>query len=312
VAEFTYLPANRRPEIKLNSPAGDEIWSGAQTVRWAGRDPDRDKLTYETYWSADRGTTWTLIESTPKMEKEPEEDLAETEQTEAEGAEAEDKEPSPALPKAATETPAGKESQPQSSVEQPPGASSMAEGDLEGEDFEVAPEDMLEDEGLLEEMEELEAAGEGEEPPAKVGPPSRATSLTWKTTDVPDGIYWLKIVASDEQANPADPLTADVVSRSFVVDNTPPDVIIDLRREDDSPSPASVTVFDRTTYSTSAEFKVDDGEWLAAIPEDGIFDSQYEAIVLDEARLPEGSHEVTLRARDAAGNVTSKTLRYLR
>ena len=86
------------------------------------------------------------------MEQEPEEDLAETEQTEAEGAEAEDKEPSPALPKATTETPAGKESQPQSSVEQPPGASSMADGDLEGEDFEVAPEDMLEDEGSLEEM----------------------------------------------------------------------------------------------------------------------------------------------------------------
>jgi len=310
LAEFTYLPANRRPEIKLNSPAGDEIWSGAQTVRWAGRDPDRDKLTYETYWSADRGNTWTPIESTPKTDEEPEEDLAEAEQTEAEGGEAAEDEPSPAPPKPTAGTPAGKESQPP--VAQRPGSLRAAEGDLEGEDFEVAPEDMLEDEELLEEMEELETGGEGEEPPAKAGPPSRATSLTWKTTDVPDGVYWLRIVASDEQANPADPLTAEVVSRSFVVDNTAPEVIIDLRREDDSPPPAAVTVFDRTTYSTSAEFKVDDGEWLAAIPEDGIFDSQYEAIVLDEARLPEGSHEVTLRARDAAGNVTSKTLRYLR
>jgi len=309
VAEFTYLPANRRPEIKLNSPAGDEIWSGAQTVRWSGRDPDRDKLTYEAYWSADRGDTWTRIESTPKTEEESEEELPEAEETEAEGGEAEEKEPSPA-PKPATGTPAGKESQPP--VEQPPGASSVAGGDLEGEDFEMVPEDMSGDEGLPEDMGGLEAAGEGEELPAKAGPPSRATSLTWKTTDVPDGVYWLKIVASDQQANPVDPRTAEVVSRSFVVDNTPPEVIVDLRREDNSPPPAAVTVFDRTTYSTSAEFKVDDGDWLAAIPEDGIFDSQYEAIVLDEARLPEGSHEITLRARDAAGNVTSKTLRYLR
>ncbi|MDH4180118.1 MAG: hypothetical protein OEV33_06365, partial [Armatimonadota bacterium] len=308
VAEFTYLPANRRPEIKLNAPGSDEIWSGTQTVRWSGRDPDRDKLTYETYWSSDRGTTWTPIESTPKTEEEPKEDLAEAEEAEAEDGEAEEKEPSPA-PKPATGTRAGKESQP--SVEQPPGASSVAEGDLEGEDFEMAPEDMLEDEGLPEDMEEPEAAGEGEEPPAKAGPSSRATSLTWKTTDVPDGVYWLKIVASDEQANPADPRTAEVVSRSFVVDNTPPEIIIDLRREDDGPPPASVSVFDRATYAMSAEFKVDDGDWLAAIPEDGIFDSQYEAIVLDRARLPEGSHEITLRARDAAGNVTSKTLRYL-
>ena len=234
------------------------------------------------------------------------------EETEAEGEEAEEEELSPAPPKPAKGTPAGEESQPEPPAAHSPGSLRAAEGDLEGEDFEMVLEDMFEDEGLLEEMEELEAGGAGEEPPAKAGPPSRATSLTWKTADVPDGVCWLKIVASDADANPADPRTAEVVSRSFVVDNTPPEVIVDLRREDDSPPPAAVTVFDLTTYSTSAEFKVDDGDWLAAIPEDGIFDSQYEAIVLDQARVPEGSHEITLRARDAAGNVTSKTLRYLR
>ena len=312
VAEFAYLPANRRPEIELSSPAGDEIWSGTQTIRWSGRDPDRDKLTYEAYWSVDRGKTWKRIESTPKTEEETEEGMTAVEETEAEGEEAEEEELSPAPPEPAKGTPAGEESQPEPPAAHSPGSLSAAEGDLEGEDFEMVLEDMFEDEGLLEEMEELEAGGAGEEPPAKAGPPSRATSLTWKTADVPDGVCWLKIVASDADANPADPRTAEVISRSFVVDNTPPEVIVDLRREDDSPPPAAVTVFDLTTYSTSAEFKVDDGDWLAAIPEDGIFDSQYEAIVLDQARVPEGSHEITLRARDAAGNVTSKTLRYLR
>ena len=312
VAEFMYLPANRGPEIKLVSPTGNEIWSGTQTVRWSGRDPDRDKLTYEVHWSADRGQSWTRIESTPRTEEEPAGDQAEGEEPEAEGREGEGEEPSPEPPELEEEaagTSLGKGSQPQPPVAQFGGTLRTAEGGLEDEDFEVALEDILEDKGLAEEMEEPEE--EEEESPAKAAPPSRATSLTWKTTDIPDGVYWLRIVASDEQANPADPRTAEVVSLSFVVDNTPPEVIIDLRRKDDGPPPASVSVFDRATYAMSAEFKVDDGDWLAGIPEDGIFDSQYEAIVLDRARLPEGSHAITLRARDAAGNVTSKTLRYL-
>ena len=311
VVEFTYLPANRGPEIKLASPGGGEIWSGTQTIRWSGRDPDRDELTYVVCWSADHGQTWTRIESIPQTEETPEEGQAEKDEAEAEGGaeEAGGASPGPAeVGEEEADAPLDDRVDPETPAAQSTRALRAAEGDLGDEGFEVSPEDVSQDEGPPEDMEEPG----GEEPPAKTGPPSRATSLTWKTTDVPDGVYWLRIVASDEQANPADPRTAELISRSFVVDNTAPEVIIDLRREDDSPPPETVSVFDRATYSPSAEFRVDDGDWLAAVPEDGIFDGQYEALLLDRARLPEGSHEITLRARDAAGNVTSKTLRYLR
>jgi len=83
------------------------------------------------------------------------------------------------------------------------------------------------------------------------------------------------------------------------------------RKEEEAP-PASVTAFDGGSYITSAEFKVDKGDWLAAIPVDGMFDGQYEGIALDSGRLPEGSHQLEIRARDAAGNVGSRTLRYRR
>jgi hypothetical protein len=167
-----------------------------------------------------------------------------------------------------------------------------------------------EEEGGLEE--EMRGAEEEEEGAPAQGPPSRATSLKWDTTGVLDGIYWLRVVGSDGKANPADAQQTEAISGSFLIDNTPPELIFDLRRKDEDPPPDSVTVFDAASHVTSAEFRVNDGEWLAAIPDDGIFDGQFEAIALDPERLPEGAHELAVRARDAAGNVSSRTLRYRR
>jgi len=190
----------------------------------------------------------------------------------------------------------------------PAALASSDEGDLEAVEFEDAM-------GVGEETEELvdgEAEPEAEEPERPSGRPSASTSRKWDTAAVPDGTYWIRVVASDGDANPSDPREAESVSRPFVVDNTPPELVLDRRRSDADPPPSQVTVFEATTYITSAEFRVDGGEWLAAVAGDGIFDGQYEAIALDEARLPEGAHGIEVRVRDAAGNAASGTLRYSR
>ncbi len=303
--EFTYLPANRAPEAKLTAPKGDEIWSGRQTIRWSGRDPDRDDLAYEVFWSSDRGNTWTKIESETTAEEEGEE-LPGPEGDEEELPEAETGDELPERPGES----AGLLSSAVSSKRR------IAVGQMD--EFEdsfgtEAGREALGEEPTAEEAdfeEELEEHDEEASRPS--GPPSRATSIKWDTTGVPDGTYWVKVVASDEKANPGEPREGEAVSRAFLIDNTPPELILDRRRQDDDPPPESVTVFERSTYVTSAEFKVDDGEWLAGIPRDGIFDGQYEAVLLDLERLPEGAHEVEIRARDAAANVTRETLRYRR
>ena len=168
-------------------------------------------------------------------------------------------------------------------------------------------EDEMEEDEVEEEQGEVEGAPER---PAGVG--AEATSVKWDTSKVADGRYWLKVVATDERSNPDDPRTGEERTRSFMVDNTPPDLIVDRARGDEEPPPAEVTVFERYTYVTSAEFKVDEGEWLAAVAKDGMFDGRYERIALDEARLPTGSHRVEVRVRDAAGNVGSAKLGYRR
>ena len=48
---------------------------------------------------------------------------------------------------------------------------------------------------------------------------------SWDTTSMPDGAYYLKIVASDAPSNPAgEGLSSERESDRFVVDNTPPSI----------------------------------------------------------------------------------------
>ncbi len=144
------------------------------------------------------------------------------------------------------------------------------------------------------------------------GRASQATSHRWDTSAVADGIYRIKVIGTDERANPIHPRQGEAVSGSFVVDNTPPELIVDRTRGADDQPPREISVYEATTYVTSAEFRVDEGEWLAAVAGDGIFDGRYEAVVLDEGRLPTGSHQVEVRARDAGGNEVTAILHYKR
>jgi len=309
--EFGYLPINRPPEIGLSSPKPDDIWSGKKTLRWSGRDPDNDKLAYDAFWSADSGATWTKIEAPVKAEQgQKEKPKAAPDAKEAKTA--------PAKPQSSNSPPAGpsvtelgksgaqpmttwRAAQDTGSGDEGMGASKRAKGDERpgGEKGEEPGEK------TVSEPQPGEPPG-GAAPP----PPMATTSLEWDTTKVADGSYLIKVVGSDRLANPTDPRQGEAISRPFTIDNTPPEVIVDRARKDTDLPPAEVTAFDRGSYVTSAEFRIDGDQWLAAVAADGIFDAGMESVLLDPARLPSGSHQVEVRARDAAGNASSTTLRY--
>ena len=138
---------------------------------------------------------------------------------------------------------------------------------------------------------------------------------SWDTTTMPDGAYYLKIVASDAPSNPpAAALKAERESERFEVDNTPP-VIEDLKVGQGSfqSSPKGIGVVtsiyfsarDSSTPIERAQYSVDGGDWTLVAPVGGISDALEEHYEFTLSGLAAGEHTVAVRAYDRFENVGS-------
>jgi len=56
-----YLPRNQSPTVSIQEPAGGARWSGKQTIRWKGTDPDDDPLQFRLLTSTEGDETWTEL-----------------------------------------------------------------------------------------------------------------------------------------------------------------------------------------------------------------------------------------------------------
>jgi sugar lactone lactonase YvrE len=142
---------------------------------------------------------------------------------------------------------------------------------------------------------------------------------SWDTTTLPDGAYYLKIVASDAPANPPDQaLSTERESERFVIDNTPP-IIEGLSASVDASASASksngevlkvkFTARDSTSSIERAQYSLDGGDWIIVQPKTGISDApeeQYEfSISLPAGPARAGEHTIAVRAYDHFENVGS-------
>jgi WD40 repeat protein len=134
--------------------------------------------------------------------------------------------------------------------------------------------------------------------------------FAFDTTTLPDGAYYLKIVASDAPSNPqAFALTTERESERFEVDNTPPVVEnVHIGSGKASGLPIDFTARDAATSVERAEYSVDGGEWLLAIPDKGVSDSPAERYHGTLPALTGGEHSVAVRAFDRFDNVGSAKL----
>jgi len=125
--------------------------------------------------------------------------------------------------------------------------------------------------------------------------------FNWDTTGVPDGTYYLRVAASDGPSNTA--ATALESSRTdgpFIVDNTPPVVAKPSVRKSDGGYTVEAVITDAASSIASAAKSVDGGEWEPLLPEDGIFDSKEEKVVVKADAA--GASIVMIKAADLAGN----------
>jgi hypothetical protein len=127
--------------------------------------------------------------------------------------------------------------------------------------------------------------------------------LVWDTNTVPNGTYFIKIIASDGPSNPAGTaLSGELESSAFDVDNTPPVISITGVRVDRGRTIVTFDVKDDHSPIQRVEFSEDGQRWRGVFPTDGIADSRQEhyELMVDGMLAERG---LTLRAVDSMNNV---------
>lgn len=128
----------------------------------------------------------------------------------------------------------------------------------------------------------------------------------WDTRTVADGRYEVRLVASDVKSNPpGTELTDTRISDPVIVDNTPPEIVIE-RMEPQGRSAVAVRAVLRDALSPikDAAYSVNSSEdWIPLAADDDIFDTMTESVTFTIRDLDPGEHWIALRARDRQGNV---------
>lgn len=135
--------------------------------------------------------------------------------------------------------------------------------------------------------------------PVPLDKPLKKSEYWWDTESIPDGWYKLKVVASDEESNPAGTaLTDESISESVKVDNRRPEVL-NLTFE------AGIlkgVARDNLSLIRYLEYSVDGGDWKFFGPKDGVFDDREESFEVKPEIKP-GPHTIAVRATDEEGNI---------
>ncbi len=137
----------------------------------------------------------------------------------------------------------------------------------------------------------------------------RETFYTLDVGALPDGVYILKVVASDAPSNEyGKGLIGELLSKPFVVCNGTP--LVETVRHTIEGRKVTVEFLARAPSARieSGEFSIDGGEWFLVFPADGVADESTEQFRFSTPELVPGEHLIGLRATDINGNTGTARL----
>jgi len=138
------------------------------------------------------------------------------------------------------------------------------------------------------------------------------STAKWDTSGEEDGTIVLRVVASDAKRNPTDPLTNEAISKPMILDNSGPTVSLlkgNIQPIGNGAIHVRAWAEDTGSGVGSAQYRVDEGKWVALPAEDGLFDSSYEAFEFDIKDLSGGEHTIQVAAFNAAGKEASASVK---
>ncbi len=130
------------------------------------------------------------------------------------------------------------------------------------------------------------------------------TIFAFDTLSLPDGVYLLKVVASDSPSNPSGmEFTAEKITRPLVIDNSLP--IIKNFKVNRERNKLVVTFVAEDLMSSIQEVKylIRPGEWKSIFSEDGICDSKEESFKISITLPPQFDDLITVKVKDSHGNI---------
>ncbi|HYV18553.1 MAG TPA: hypothetical protein VFC25_05950 [Verrucomicrobiae bacterium] len=134
----------------------------------------------------------------------------------------------------------------------------------------------------------------------------RETSFAFESMSLPDGLYRIRVDATDSPSNPGDQArTASLTTEAFLVDNTPPLVQVSVRKGSKGTATLEVNANDTFGPVARADVSVDAARFTPLAAADGASDSRAETYTQALEGLRPGEHTVIVRVIDLLGNVGS-------
>ena len=131
----------------------------------------------------------------------------------------------------------------------------------------------------------------------------KGNAFPWDASVMPDGIYQVKLVASDWPDNAEDEsFTAEKISNFFIIDTTKPALTFKVSEKGVVNGQAQ----DETSAISSLQYFVDDKDARSIVSKDGVLDEKAEQFEFALKDLGKGPHKIFIQACDQVENCTTE------
>jgi len=124
------------------------------------------------------------------------------------------------------------------------------------------------------------------------------------TLSLPDGVYLLKVVASDSPSNPSGmEFTAEKVALPLVIDNSLPTIKNFKVNREKNKLVVTFVAEDLMSSIQEVKYLIRPNEWKSIFSEDGICDSKQESFRISITLPPQFDNLITVKVQDSHGNI---------